>query len=174
MNCPECNSENLLKKGFRKGKQRYQCKDCGRNFVEGTKYVGRQVKLPTLVKSCPTCQSTNIIRDGKLESGARRFKCKDCGKRFSSKTFMRPPVEYKCPYCGGKLNRSGKSKLGESQYICATCGKSCTGDPPVKRFSFKERNTSIKCPYCDSLHIVLRGIEPKTNLTKYMCRSCNH
>ena len=35
MNCPECNSTNINKNGsIHNGKQKYLCKDCGRQFVE--------------------------------------------------------------------------------------------------------------------------------------------
>ena len=33
MRCPRCGSNNVIKKGKRRGKQRYYCKDCGRYFV---------------------------------------------------------------------------------------------------------------------------------------------
>ncbi len=33
MKCPKCNSENNIKAGIVKGKQRYKCKDCGYNFT---------------------------------------------------------------------------------------------------------------------------------------------
>jgi len=34
MKCPRCNSEKLSKNGRRHGKQRYLCKECGRQFLE--------------------------------------------------------------------------------------------------------------------------------------------
>ena len=35
MNCPECKSTNIIKNGsIHNGKQKYQCKDCERQFVE--------------------------------------------------------------------------------------------------------------------------------------------
>lgn len=33
--CPVCSSVNYEKKGFRNGKQRYMCKDCGRSWTSG-------------------------------------------------------------------------------------------------------------------------------------------
>ena len=33
MNCPKCSSNNIRKNGHRRGKQNYQCKDCGRQFI---------------------------------------------------------------------------------------------------------------------------------------------
>ena len=34
MNCRYCRSESTHKSGIIRGKQRYKCKDCGRNFLE--------------------------------------------------------------------------------------------------------------------------------------------
>ena len=171
VNCPECNSTNILKKGFRNSKQRYQCKDCGRHFVEGTKFIGRQVKLPTVVKKCPNCGSMEVIRDGRLKDGSSRFQCKTCGKNFSTKTLFRPPVGYKCPYCGGKLNRSGKGKLGQPEFLCTKCGKSCSGIPPKKIVHFSQVNRDVHCPHCGSLDIKLRGIYKGKN-RMYSCKEC--
>ena len=171
MNCPECNSDKLLKRGFRGGKQRYRCKECGRCFVEGTKFVGRQVKLPSVVKSCPHCGETKVIRDGLLETGGQRYKCLSCGKGFSSKTIISTPVKYDCPYCGGKLRRAGLGKRGQHQYQCKDCGKTCSGDPPVVRQYFSQINDKVLCPYCDSKNIVLRGTV-KEKFHRFLCKDC--
>ncbi len=35
MECPACNSQNIIKNGsIHNGKKKYRCKDCGRQFVE--------------------------------------------------------------------------------------------------------------------------------------------
>ena len=34
MNCPNCDSNNIRKNGQRSGKQNYQCKNCGHQFIE--------------------------------------------------------------------------------------------------------------------------------------------
>ena len=35
MNCPECESDNIVKNGnIHNGKQRFKCKECGRQFIE--------------------------------------------------------------------------------------------------------------------------------------------
>lgn len=34
MICPKCQSDQTRKNGHRSGKQNYQCKDCGRQFIE--------------------------------------------------------------------------------------------------------------------------------------------
>ena len=39
MLCPKCNSEQIIKNGsIHTGKQKYQCKACGRQFVENPKH----------------------------------------------------------------------------------------------------------------------------------------
>ena len=37
MNCPRCNSKQIRKNGFRRGKQNHFCLDCGRQFVKNPK-----------------------------------------------------------------------------------------------------------------------------------------
>jgi insertion element IS1 protein InsB len=45
MNCPKCHSNNLRKNGHRRGKQNYQCKNCGRQFLECYSEVGYSKKV---------------------------------------------------------------------------------------------------------------------------------
>ena len=86
MECPNCGSSNLQKKGTRAGKQRYRCNDCKANFTEGIPYK-KQVSLPPLKGiTCPKCNSTSVVRDGKLLDGTQRFRCRACKLDFSSKT----------------------------------------------------------------------------------------
>lgn len=37
MKCPKCSFTEIRKNGFRRGKQCYQCRHCGRQFVESPK-----------------------------------------------------------------------------------------------------------------------------------------
>ena len=37
--CKNCGSESRIKSGFLKGKQRYECKDCGKTYREGDRRV---------------------------------------------------------------------------------------------------------------------------------------
>ena len=32
--CPRCGSKEKVKSGYNKGKQKYLCKECGRNYTE--------------------------------------------------------------------------------------------------------------------------------------------
>ena len=40
MKCPQCNSLNVRKNGHQQGKQRFECKDCGRIFRESHELRG--------------------------------------------------------------------------------------------------------------------------------------
>ena len=46
MKCPRCNSRKISKNGRHRGKQRYKCKECNRQFLEFSTTVGydRQTK----------------------------------------------------------------------------------------------------------------------------------
>lgn len=46
VNCKSCGSKVVVKNGWVRGKQRYRCKDCGFNFVDGDK----RIKQSTSVK----------------------------------------------------------------------------------------------------------------------------
>ena len=46
MRCKNCNGEEIKKNGFVRGAQRYKCKQCGLNFIEGD----RRKKSQTAVK----------------------------------------------------------------------------------------------------------------------------
>ncbi|MGF1542838.1 MAG: hypothetical protein ACFCU5_20750 [Pleurocapsa sp.] len=40
INCPQCNSTNIIKNGRRRDRQRYKCKDCNRHFQETNNLSG--------------------------------------------------------------------------------------------------------------------------------------
>ena len=49
MNCPKCGSEDYVKSGFMKGKQRYKCRKCTCNFTQDHKRGAKfQTKLQAL------------------------------------------------------------------------------------------------------------------------------
>ena len=41
MKCPHCRSQDLSKNGYRRGKQCYRCKDCGKQFVASRRAIVR-------------------------------------------------------------------------------------------------------------------------------------
>jgi transposase-like protein len=89
MKCPRCKNTQVQKKGKRAGKQKYRCTACGATFTEGVDYKPAKKFEKITGINCPKCESSNIIRDGKLEEGSQRYKCKSCGISFSPKTFHR-------------------------------------------------------------------------------------
>ena len=174
MKCPRCGSKDLQKKGKRLGKQRFRCKECSCSFTKGIPYK----EAPTyerLDKKCSRCGSTHIVRDGKLEDGAQRYLCKDCNLRFSDNSSESLTTSWECPYCGHVLIYSGYGKLGQREYRCNHCKKSCSGDKitgkPIKRLSFGETNELVHCPSCDSKNIKKAGIA-KGSRQKYICKDC--
>lgn len=62
--CKSCSSERIVKNGYAAGKQRYKCKDCGVNFIEGDKRVkyGAQDKLKVLKLYLENCGIRTIER----------------------------------------------------------------------------------------------------------------
>ena len=174
ISCPKCGSMRLQRKGSRAGKQRYRCSICKCNFTEGVEYKPQNHYNPIEGITCPKCGGDHIMRDGKLESGAIRYMCFDCRKRFSEKTNRElKPIEYNCPYCNGKLTYSGYGKLGQREYLCVDCGKSCSADKqgkPIKRITFEEQNTTIVCPSCGSLKIKAAGY--RDGIKRYICKEC--
>jgi insertion element IS1 protein InsB len=48
MHCPQCNSSENKKNGFRRGKQSYQCKNCSYQYVETPKARGYPVEVKKL------------------------------------------------------------------------------------------------------------------------------
>ncbi|BAZ65941.1 insertion element protein [Fischerella sp. NIES-4106] len=51
MNCPKCGGNDIRKNGNRRGKQNYQCKSCGRQFIESYSVRGYPKKIK---ESCLT------------------------------------------------------------------------------------------------------------------------
>ena len=76
-----------------------------------------------------------------------------------------------CPYCGGLLVKKG-FKHGKQCYVCKDCGKWCTGTSPKPTIKFKDINTSVHCPYCDSMNLTTSGFSKK-GLRVYRCPSCS-
>ena len=44
MHCPDCNSQELIKRGFKSGYQRYMCRDCGRYCTDRPAKFSPQIK----------------------------------------------------------------------------------------------------------------------------------
>jgi transposase-like protein len=48
MNCPKCSSDNRIKPGIIRGRQRYQCKDCGCNYTVELKSTAKPKSMKKL------------------------------------------------------------------------------------------------------------------------------
>ena len=44
LKCKKCQCENVVKNGKVRGKQRYRCKECGYNFVEGDARTNEKIR----------------------------------------------------------------------------------------------------------------------------------
>lgn len=38
--------------------------------------------MPPSLPTCPSCQSKQIVRNGKIHNGKQNYKCKGCGRQF--------------------------------------------------------------------------------------------
>ena len=38
--------------------------------------------MSTSPLACPTCQSTHVLKKGKIHNGKQNFKCRECGRQF--------------------------------------------------------------------------------------------
>jgi len=59
MKCPRCQSENIIRNGsIHNGKQKYECKECRRQFVENpqNKIISSEIKV------CNSRLSVNIMQ----------------------------------------------------------------------------------------------------------------
>lgn len=60
MICPECGSSKIGKRGSRDGRQKYQCKECGRFFIEGTR-LNSSYSTNFKIKTMPIEQERKIL-----------------------------------------------------------------------------------------------------------------
>lgn len=147
MECPNCGSTSVQKKGKRAGKQRYRCKECNAAFTEGVTYVKQVLQAQVTGVNCPKCGKDHIIRDGKLDDGTQRYQCQSCGLNFSPRTNLLEEIKWNCPYCDGELSYSGYSRKGFREYKCKECGTSCTGDEtgkPIKRITQEDKDSIVQ------------------------------
>jgi len=38
--------------------------------------------MPTSLPACPACDSTHIVKNGKIHNGKQNYKCRNCGRQF--------------------------------------------------------------------------------------------
>lgn len=48
VSCKKCSEVRVIRAGYQRGCQRYECKSCGSNFIEGDRRTGKEEKLKSL------------------------------------------------------------------------------------------------------------------------------
>ncbi|MBO7733805.1 MAG: hypothetical protein J6S67_14680 [Methanobrevibacter sp.] len=128
--CPYCGG-SLIKKGFKKGKQSYICKDCGKWCTGEHPTAKIYFKDINTTVHCPHCNSMNISTSGYSNKGLRIYRCLSCRRRFTEETYIRLNKKYVegefCPRCGSdNLVNKGVNRIGNPRYKCKNCGRSYT------------------------------------------------
>ena len=74
MKCSRCESENSIKSGFTRGKQRFECKDCHCHFVESSPKAGAEEHRQVVKLYCSGVSFRQIARlQGVSHTTARRW-----------------------------------------------------------------------------------------------------
>ena len=67
--------------------------------------------MPSSLPSCPDCESTNVVKNGRIHNGKQNYKCKACGRQFvkdpqnkliddATKALIDKPLLEKLPLAG--------------------------------------------------------------------------
>ncbi len=80
--CPRCWSRQVIKSGFIRDRQRYECKGCDYHFL------GAETRQPPprggkpAIPACPSCKGRRVIKNGR-SGGAQRYLCRGCSFQFA-------------------------------------------------------------------------------------------
>ena len=80
--CPYCGGRLKQYAYNKKGRNKYECKRCGKTCTGDEK--GEPIKRTPFVRHdshCPSCGSHNLKRSG-ISKNRQRYTCKDCGRAF--------------------------------------------------------------------------------------------
>ena len=96
INCPKCSSNNIRKNGHRRGKQNYQCKNCGRQFIDNYSELGysKEVKEDCLTMYVNGNGFRGIERITKVNHNTVIHWVKEAGLKLSNRheTYENPVV----------------------------------------------------------------------------------
>lgn len=91
--CPRCHKTQLYKFGKdpNTGKQKYQCRDCKRQFKQDDKNSERIIKHPWL-PNCPRCSYRMEIY--KWRNHFKRLRCRKCNHKFNLYAIPEEVLDY--------------------------------------------------------------------------------
>ena len=117
--CPYCGGL-LIKKGFKRGKQCYICKNCGKWCIGDNPKPTIKFKDINTSVTCPYCGTYELTTSGFSKGGLRIYRCKFCNKRFTEgaeeKRKERRITGEACPRCGStNLVKKGLGENGPSK-----------------------------------------------------------
>lgn len=180
LSCPKCGSFSYRKGGFNgKGKPRYICKNCHRQFQGEYETSPPKVKLPKGLK-CPKCNSRSCVKSGFGHTGKQVYKCKNCGKYFQQE-YVKGKKKYKtrvpkilgltCPSCGSDDYVGGGRNpvTGIRMYLCKGCDKRFQ-----ETYIYKPLGVvvyKLKCPKCGSNNYRKEGFD-YNGKQRYQCINC--
>lgn len=168
MNCPYCNSQHTIKKGFLKsGKQKYLCKTCHRGFSFPLKIKNNLKVNIQEDKYCPICGQ---VLKKKSANHLKKdiFVCHHCNKLFDI-NFNRIIPDMPCPYCQSEdIKKGGKLKFGQIRYQCNTCKKTFSISTKIKE------SPTVNCPRCKSNQIWRCGYAEDGQRQRFMCKECKY
>ena len=173
--CQKCQSAHVKKMGkTHDGNQKYQCKDCGKNFRDqyqiGNHYIPENI-------SCPSCKSHELWRAGQ-KNGIKEYICKQCTKRFGEnyheiqqRLTARKNSLIPCPKCNScEVQKKGVFHDSIQKFYCQNCGNHYREAYQPQGRQQKPITENIYCPQCQSRNLERRGIE--NGIQKFFCRDC--
>ena len=143
MQCPRCQSFNVMKNGIYKGrKQRYKCRECHKGFVDN--YEIKKVTVierQLLEKICKTCGKSFLTTNNK------RKRCDKCVALGLKK--MRESINF-CYYCGRHICGNWK-RVPIEERVCSFCRAEGKGKRAVKgsmESKLELVSGVVVCPNC--------------------------
>ena len=178
--CPYCGG-TLIKKGMKKGRQSYTCKDCKKWCTGDSPKPTIKFKDVNTSIYCPYCSTKELTTRGKDNKGRVVYCCLHCNRRFTEDTKGRLNKRYvigeTCPRCGSEnLVHKGIGKTGHERYLCKNCGRSYTKDTKLinnemrRRPSISETNKRLILMYKLNLGLSYPEIAKYFNCSIYAVR----
>jgi transposase-like protein len=72
--CTRCSSKDVVRNGFKNGKQTFLCNTCRANSTFD------KIRGIDFGQICLNCNSRYVVKSGGIKNGKQRFQCRDCRK----------------------------------------------------------------------------------------------